>query len=816
MATWVWNGGAGNWSDQSNWKAEGTGENGLPQPGDTVVIASGNPEVGAITLEDMTIVLGSTDGSSPAILTADSTIFAAGTVIMNYGETAFARLEVNGDVSLAGALSPYAKGGILTVNIAGGASFTSTGIVTSGEVAGISIIGEGTFVNNKLLSAVGAGRLVLGEDLVIEGTGRIAIGNGAVVTINGAVPATQEIVFKDNGTLVVQDLASFKAVIAAFSSGNKIDLPELTANEFHFDSTTGILQVEENGVVVGEMTFSGVSGPGKFELAPLTGGGTLIEGYVPSTVVPPEIAAPDLFPTLPIALRLTPGETITLEDALTQAFGSDFSGYKEFYIYYTGQEAWVEDRFSFWDPKNPSMNEWLVNGTSIGSGDANLTRVTADQLSSVELKAGNVIGANATILVPIAYDDNGNAIEYASYKPIVVNPDLIPPPISGRAPTPDDIVAMAKAYAKVYFNIPNTNDCFNIGKAIAASVGAALPDNAYNLDPSDNADGGFWRVVYRGDEGEPVLDWSTLVKPGDIVRMAWPAGGGHTTTVIKGVGSDGQILVYDNDSHAPGFEAIGEHYADYAPGTLATGITIFRLAEDARYLIAATDLTETLQGTIHDDDIRPNGGLDSITGGPGDDLVQGLTAQMNGITFTDFTFGDTLGFNDLATAGIEVSYGQNSGEIFVSSNGEAVAAIKIGEPLDAPIFTVTGDGKGGSIIGAVSGTDVVAAAVAPLYAILDRLPDAPGLDFWRVGIESGLQLDDVAATFLASAEFQSEHGEVSDGGFVELLYNTYFDRAPDVDGYAFWLEALEDGAIDRATLLVGFTQSAEYHDLHLA
>ncbi|MBS7698732.1 MULTISPECIES: DUF4214 domain-containing protein [unclassified Chelatococcus] len=814
MTTWVWNGGTGSWSDQSNWTAEGSGENGLPQIGDTVVIASGNPQVEAITLQDITIILGSADRNNPATLTADSTIFAAGTVIMNYGETAFARLEVSGDVSLAGALSPYAKGGTLTVDIADGASFTNTGIVTSGEVAAITILGEGTLINNKLLSAVGAGHLVLGEDLSIGGSGRIVLGDGGLITVNGAVPASQQVTFKDGGTLVVQDLASFKAEIAAFASGNKIDFPALTANEFHFDSTTGVLQIEENGVVVGQMTFSGVSGPGMFELAPLSGGGTLLEGYVPSSVVPPEIAAPDLFPTLPIALRVAPGDTITLEDALTQAFGSDFGGYKEFYIYYAGQEVWVEDRFSFWDPKNPSMNEWLVNGTPIGPGENNITKITADQLSSVELKAGNVIGANATILVPIAYDDNGNAIEYANYKPIVVNPDLIPPPVSGRAPTADDIVAMAEAYAKVYFNIPNTNDCFNIGKAIAASVGAALPDTAYNLDPSENVDGGFWRVAYRGDQGEPVLDWSTLVKPGDIVRMAWPGGGGHTTTVIKGVGPEGQILVYDNDSFVPGFESIGEHYANYAPETLATGITIFRLAEDARYLITATDLTETLQGTIHDDDIRPNGGADSITGGPGDDLVQGLTAQMNGITFTDFTFGDTLGFNDLSSQNLVVNYTRNAGEIVISSEGEEVATVTIGQGLDAPIFTVTNDGAGGSIIGVVSGQDPAAAEIAPLYDVLGRQPDAPGLDFWRTGIESGLLLDDVAMTFLESAEFKSEHGELSDGGFVELLYNTYFNRPPDVEGYAFWIEALEDGAIDRGTLLVGFTQSAEYHDLH--
>lgn len=816
MTTWVWNGGAGDWTNASNWVAQGSGEGGLPQAGDTVIIANGNPQVGAITLQEITIVLGSSDSGNPAILTADATIFAAGTVIMNYGETAYARLEVNGETSFAGTLSPYAKGGLVTVVIGADgqpANFTNTGIISSGEVAAIEITGNGTLTNSKMITALGAGRILLDEHVTVAGTGSIKIGEGGIVKVMATVPDTQSIEFKAGGTLALVDLATFQGGIAAFASGNKIDLLGITADGFAFDAQTGVLLIEENGQTLGSLTFPNVKGAGAFELGPLTGG-TLLEGYVVSNLVPPEIAAPDLFPTLPIALRLVPGDTITLEDALTQAFGSDFGGYKEFYIYYESEQEWVDSRWSFWDPKNPSINEWLVDGQAIGGGNNNITKVTRDQLSSVELKAGNVIGANATILVPISYDENGNAVEYASYKPMVVNPDLIPPPVSGRAPTADDIVAMAEAYAKVYFNIPNTDDCFNIGKAIAASVGAALPDSGYQLEPSENKDGGFWRIAYRGDVGDPVIDWTTIVKPGDIVRMAWFGGGGHTTTVIKGIGPEGEITVYDNDSFLPGFESIGEHAANYAPETLATGITIFRLAEDARYLIEATALTETLQGTIFDDDIRPNGGLDSITGGPGNDLVQALTAQMNGITFTDFAPGDTLGFTDLDQQGLAVSYDRAGNEIFVMRDGAALAVVKIDSQLDAPIFTVTGDGTGGSVIGVVSGDDVVAASIAPLYDILGRLPDAPGLDFWSTVVESGAFLDDVGDAFVSSAEFKAEHGEVNDSGFVDLLYNVYFDRDPDAGGYAYWLKALEDGSVDRGTLLVGFTESAEYHERH--
>ena len=59
-----------------------------------------------------------------------------------------------------------------------------------------------------------------------------------------------------------------------------------------------------------------------------------------------------------------------------------------------------------------------------------------------------------------------------------------------------------------------------------------LPDRF--LEPGSNAEGGFWRIAYRGsDTTTPVVDWNTLVEPGDIVRLEWAkTGAGHTTTVL--------------------------------------------------------------------------------------------------------------------------------------------------------------------------------------------------------------------------------------------------------------------------------------------
>jgi Domain of unknown function (DUF4214) len=68
---------------------------------------------------------------------------------------------------------------------------------------------------------------------------------------------------------------------------------------------------------------------------------------------------------------------------------------------------------------------------------------------------------------------------------------------------------------------------------------------------------------------------------------------------------------------------------------------------------------------------------------------------------------------------------------------------------------------------------------------------------------------DVAARFIASAEFASRYGtNVSDGEFVDLLYHNVLGRSPDDAGRAHQIAALEKG-LSRATLLTNFAESPE-------
>src|SRR5690606_14076800 len=87
-----------------------------------------------------------------------------------------------------------------------------------------------------------------------------------------------------------------------------------------------------------------------------------------------------------------------------------------------------------------------------------------------------------------------------------------------------------------------------------------------------------------------------------------------------------------------------------------------------------------------------------------------------------------------------------------------------------------------------------------LYQVaFDRAPDAEGLAFWIGFLDDGkIDLDAIADLFEASAEFIARYGgtdRVSNSTFIELLYQNALGRGSDAQGFAFWLNTLESGAI---------------------
>ncbi|MEL7158124.1 MAG: DUF4214 domain-containing protein [Actinomycetota bacterium] len=90
-----------------------------------------------------------------------------------------------------------------------------------------------------------------------------------------------------------------------------------------------------------------------------------------------------------------------------------------------------------------------------------------------------------------------------------------------------------------------------------------------------------------------------------------------------------------------------------------------------------------------------------------------------------------------------------------------------------------------------------------------RTPDAAGLDYW-VGVRNGgAPMEDIAAAFTASTEFQATYGALNNADFVELVYHNVLAREPDGAGTSYWLSVLGAG-VDRGSMMVGFSESPEF------
>ncbi|MEM8823823.1 MAG: DUF4214 domain-containing protein [Pseudomonadota bacterium] len=95
--------------------------------------------------------------------------------------------------------------------------------------------------------------------------------------------------------------------------------------------------------------------------------------------------------------------------------------------------------------------------------------------------------------------------------------------------------------------------------------------------------------------------------------------------------------------------------------------------------------------------------------------------------------------------------------------------------------------------------------------ILGREADAQGRNAWTDRLYSGvLSGADVASGFIGSPEFQGRN--TTDAEYVEVLYEAFFNRAPDDGGFAAWTTRLADG-MSRDDVLAGFTGSQEFANL---
>lgn len=93
----------------------------------------------------------------------------------------------------------------------------------------------------------------------------------------------------------------------------------------------------------------------------------------------------------------------------------------------------------------------------------------------------------------------------------------------------------------------------------------------------------------------------------------------------------------------------------------------------------------------------------------------------------------------------------------------------------------------------------------------DRAPDRDGFNFWLTQANSGAALLDIAYSFSLSDEYQRVYGGLSDQALINIIYDNMFHRAPDAEGNTYWLNELSNGK-PSARLIVDIISGAQGAD----
>jgi uncharacterized protein DUF4214/hemolysin type calcium-binding protein len=209
-----------------------------------------------------------------------------------------------------------------------------------------------------------------------------------------------------------------------------------------------------------------------------------------------------------------------------------------------------------------------------------------------------------------------------------------------------------------------------------------------------------------------------------------------------------------------------------------------------------------------DQEIFGAGGDDMLSGGAGDDRLSGG----NG--------------NDILDGGQGVDTAVVSGEkdsftLTVGPSGVTLLDRRVdGEGLDEltrieHLEFDGGAGDAGVNLAALMAVSQIAQSdlrsIIELYvAYFDRAPDAEGLYFWAAAFADGLPLDKMSQEFSGQAETLSLYPVgTSAAEFATAVYDNVLGRAPDTDGFNFWVGMLDSGQVQRDAFILRVLEGAK-------
>ncbi|CAH1670419.1 family 16 glycosylhydrolase [Chelatococcus asaccharovorans] len=217
-------------------------------------------------------------------------------------------------------------------------------------------------------------------------------------------------------------------------------------------------------------------------------------------------------------------------------------------------------------------------------------------------------------------------------------------------------------------------------------------------------------------------------------------------------------------------------------------VQVERLAQSA----GSVD-SENLVGTSAGEHLFAGAGHDSLHGGGGDDVLDG-DAGYNVATYMGRAENFALSMDAAQRAVIVEDRSDAEGTDVVVNMQELRFA-------DQTIDLVP-------MIKAANADAADIGMIIDLYtSYLDRAPDAMGLYFWTSLLSDGVAIDDIAEQFFTAAEPGRFAGK-STAEIVDTAYREILGRAPDADGFAYWVDAVDSGRLNIEDIPLAFILSA--------
>ena len=180
-------------------------------------------------------------------------------------------------------------------------------------------------------------------------------------------------------------------------------------------------------------------------------------------------------------------------------------------------------------------------------------------------------------------------------------------------------------------------------------------------------------------------------------------------------------------------------------------------------------------------------GDDLLEGGPGDDAFDG----MGGVDTAFFEGAQSNYTLEISQSGFVLQDHRPGGQgrdtltnVEFLDFGAEIPLLN-GQPLQLATF------DGARDVGEADFLQII-----ELYiAYFNRAPDAVGLLFWANAFAEGTSLDRMAELFTPQPETQAAYPPgTTNEAFVTTIYDNVFGRAPDQDGFDFWVGQLNAGA----------------------